>query len=73
MVDMTRPLDPYELLISSFHSDMEATSASAKGFLVLRESTQQPASVFLSPLPNPVTAKQLADGPRLDTRKAVAA
>ena len=63
MVDMTRPPDPYELSISSFHSDVEATSASAKGLLVERE-TQQPASVFLSPPPYPVTAKQLADGPR---------
>ena len=62
MVDMTRPPDPYELSISSFHSDMEATSASAKGLLVLRE-TQQSATVFLSPSPNSVTAKQLADGP----------
>ena len=61
MVDMTQPPDPYELSTPYFHSDMEATLASAKGYLDVRE-TQQPATVFHSPLPYPVTAKQLANG-----------
>ena len=55
MVDMTRPPDPYDFSIPYFHSDIEVTSASAKGLLVVRE-TQQPASVPLSPPPYPVTA-----------------